>query len=107
VIVTLHSLQKSNANGSCAHYIATFRLGDKLQNYHATLRPREGNAIRFREPAIDKLLTNNIDQGRKVYRAILELYRGHPTKFPLPLGDLSPTIASRTRPSRARTMAHA
>ena len=61
----LETIRKSKNSKTLPEYTAAFRIDGKLRRFHATVRVREGCAISFREPAIDRLLVNNIDQGKK------------------------------------------
>ena len=94
--VGLQSLRKSKASVTAPEYTATFNVDGKVRRFHAVVRVRQGNAIRFREVAIDRLLAFNMDQGRRVYEAIAKLHRdGHAPGLPLDLGELENFPTSR------------
>ena len=96
----LETIRKSKNSKTLPEYTAAFRIDGKLRRFHATVRVREGCAISFREPAIDRLLVNNIDQGKKVYRAIFDTHEKRTPTLPIPLGDLQQPLTPQRFPMR-------
>ncbi len=97
----LETIRKSKNSKTLPEYTATFRIDGKLRRFHATVRVREGCAISFREPAIDRLLVNNIDQGKK--SSIVLFFHTHESRtptLPIPLGDLQQPLTPQRFPMR-------
>jgi hypothetical protein len=96
VIVSLIRLSKSHNSGPRTPlYAASFLIGGKRRLFHAVVHTREANAVSFREPEIEMLLSAHMDQGRLAYQAVSQYHlTGHAT-LPLRLGNLEALPARR------------
>jgi hypothetical protein len=87
--VVLKSIRKSAAGTPRSPvYTTTFLIDGKVRRFHAVVSTRQGSAIRFQESGIDRLLAENMDQGRSVYQAVSQTHRGLSPKLPMALGRL-------------------
>jgi hypothetical protein len=88
--VTITSIRKSSSGTKLSPIYAVRLLTDgKSRLCHALVRTRHAHAISFRERWVEHLLSNNFDQGRRLYKAIWALHRdAQAPPLPMRLGDL-------------------
>jgi hypothetical protein len=98
--VALVRLARSQGGGPRSPvYTASFLIDDQRRLFHAVVHTREADAISFREPEIESLLSTNMDKGRRIYEAISEYHRSGQFAGPLNLGQFD-RLHARRRTSR-------